>query len=166
MSTLSSGQVGSAVFSIDHIYRYVLFRRLRPEGRVVNLIGLNPSTAGENHNDATARRGIGYAKRWNASLLVMTNIFAFRATKPKDMKLAYDPIGPENDVLLRKWAVRSDIVIAAWGTHGKFKGRGAAVTKLLRDTDLFVLRLTKDGYPHHPLRLPGALDPVLWRAHD
>ena len=88
----------------------------------------------------------------------MTNIFAYRATDPIDMKNATDPIGPENDRYLKKNSDSAGIVVAAWGTHGVFKDRGKIVTSML--SYLKCLGKTKDGHPKHPLYLRKDLEPI------
>lgn len=123
-------------------------------------VGLNPSTADETNDDPTIRRCIGFAKAWGFSGLVMTNLFAFRATDPKDMKRAADPVGTENDETLVKLAACCGLVVAAWGAHGSYRGRDREVRALL--PNLHYLKLTKDGHPSHPLYLPGDLTPQLW----
>ncbi len=89
----------------------------------------------------------------------MANIFAYRATEPKNMKSAKDPIGPENDEWLLKLAQQAVFVIGAWGNHGKFKSRGRAVMDLI--PDLHCLKMNKTGHPTHPLYLPSELRPKL-----
>lgn len=121
---------------------------------------LNPSTADEVQDDPTIRRCIGYAKRWGYAGYCMTNIFAYRATDPRVMLSASDPIGIENDHYLNECARGAGIVVAAWGAHGAHMNRGAAVAKLL--PDLHYLRLTKHGFPGHPLYLPSKLAPMPW----
>ena len=154
----------SAEFSPCRRYRYVLWRNwgdlITPTKGYVMFIGLNPSTADETNDDPTVRRCIAYAKAWGYSALCMTNIFAFRATDPKDMMLAHliDPVGPENDAWLLAMANDAALVVAAWGVHGSFQDRGGYVRRFL--PKLHCLRLTKDGHPGHPLYLPKTLRPV------
>ena len=81
-------------------------------------VGLNPSTADEVSDDPTVRRCISYAKAWGYAGLCMTNIFAFRATDPKDMKAVHDPVGMDNDMHLLRVSRHAGVVIAAWGAHG------------------------------------------------
>ena len=50
--------------------------------------------------------------------------------------------------------------VAAWGAHGKYRGRDAQVRAML--PGLHYLRLTKDSHPGHPLYLPANLRPVAW----
>jgi hypothetical protein len=155
----------TARFSEDRRHRYDLVRPLAKDGKVVNFIALNPSTADETTNDPTVRRCIGFADSWGARLLVVTNIFAFRATDPRVMKKADDPVGPDNNAALIEWATKADVVVAAWGTHGAFKSRGQEVLDLLSSVaDLHALGLTNHGHPKHPLYLARNLVPFLWKG--
>lgn len=129
-------------------------------------IGLNPSTADEHESDPTVRRCINYAERWGHGRLIMLNLFAFRATDPKRMKIVPDPIGPDNDrtlIATAALAIQSGgIVVAAWGAHGGHLNRAAAVRTLLAPFSLHYLTLTKAGEPGHPLYLKGDLKPERW----
>ena len=95
------------------------------------VVGLNPSTADEVQDDPTIRRCIDFAKRWGYGALCMTNIFAYRATLPKDMKMAMNPIGEENDYWLGSCAKDAGMVLGAWGRHGSFMGRAEYVQRML-----------------------------------
>lgn len=151
-------------FSPDRLHRYTLWREwIGGAGGYVQFIGLNPSTADDAKDDPTIRRCIGFAKSWGFSGLCMTNLFAFRATQPADMKTAADPIGPENDRLILECAADAGIVIAAWGAHGTYLQRDVAVRKLV--PKLHYLRLTAAGQPGHPLYLPALLCPEPWSAN-
>ena len=88
----------------------------------------------------------------------MTNLFAFRATDPNDMKLADDPVGPENDAHLRTLSHEAGVVVAAWGANGTHRGRNVAVRKML--PTMHCLSMTQDGHPGHPLYLKKTLIPV------
>jgi hypothetical protein len=123
-------------------------------------IGLNPSTADETKDDPTIRRCVAFAKAWGYGGLFMTNLFAFRATDPADMKRAADPYGWDNDHTLTSLARRAGIVVAAWGAHGAYQGRDRSVRLLV--PNLHYLRLTKAGHPGHPLYLPANLTPTPW----
>jgi len=149
----------SAWMSDCRAYRYSLWRRWGA-GPYAMFVGLNPSTADEMSDDPTIRRCIGFAKAWGYEALCMTNLFAYRATKPADMLKQHDPIGPSNDAHLQKLAAEAGVVVAAWGTHGTHKGRHLAVREML--PAMHYLRLTKDGHPGHPLYLPASLRPVPW----
>ena len=121
-----------AVFSPCRTWRYTLTRVWDMTVPPAMFIGLNPSTADEVNNDPTVRRCLGFAKQWGYGGLIMTNIFAYRATDPRVMKAAKDPVGLKNDVWLKKMGEEAAIVVAAWGVHGAFGDRGAQVLKLIR----------------------------------
>lgn len=159
-----SGMIRQTIFSPCRTYRYTLWREWIGGKGYAMFVGLNPSTADERQDDPTIRRCIAYAKAWGYSALCMTNLFAFRATEPKDMKAVADPVGPENDAHLLAMAGGAGVIVAAWGTHGTHRGRDAAVRKLL--PALYCLALTKDGHPAHPLYLKKTLTPVLLAASD
>ena len=152
-----------AYFSPDRLYRYNLWRE-RQEGRgTVNFIMLNPSTADETQNDPTVERCQRRAWSWGYKRLVVTNIFAYRATNPAELRHAVNPVGPDNDDWLLRSASLANLVVCAWGNHGTFLDRGFRVRQLLyRWVPLNVLKLSKTGVPCHPLYLPYRLQPVAW----
>lgn len=152
--------VKSATLSPCRRYRYTLWRSWG-DGPFAMFIGLNPSTADETEDDPTIRRCIGFARDWGYSAVCMTNLFAWRATKPADMLAAADPVGPDNDRLLLSAAAQAGVVVAAWGVHGSYLQRDEQVRGMVQH--LHCLRLTKDGAPGHPLYLPKHLTPVEWR---
>jgi hypothetical protein len=150
----------SCQFSPDRRYRYTLWR----EWDMLNtsylmVIGLNPSTADETRNDPTIVRCIGFAKLWGFGALCMTNLFAFRATKPIDMLAIPDPIGPENDKWLRQSAIAAGMIIAAWGTKGAHMERADHVQTMIW-CGLKCLRKNADGSPEHPLYVPASTQPI------
>lgn len=149
-----------ALFSPCRTWRYVLWRTWDETLGHVMFTGLNSSTADETNNDPTVSRCINYGQRWGYGGIYMLNIFAFRATDPKRMKAALDPVGPDNDEYLWIYHTMSAITVACWGTHGAFRDRGAIVANMLGD--LYCLGKTKDGYPKHPLYLKSDLRPILY----
>jgi len=138
----------SAVFSPCRTWRYALERRWGA-GPFVLFVGLNPSTADETVDDPTIRRCIRFARDWGYAGLLMGNLFAFRATDPKAMAHANDPVGPDNDVWLTTLSLRAGLTIAAWGAHPLTAGRARDAMDILGDVQ--ALGLSKDGYPRHPL---------------
>ena len=146
------------IFSPCRTYRYVLWREWIGGDGYAMFVGLNPSTADETLDDPTIRRCIGFAKAWGYAGVCMTNLFAYRATKPEDMKAAADPVGSENDAHLLALGGEAGVIVAAGGANGTHKGRDAEVCRLL--PTLHHLALTKDGHPGHPLYLPKTLTPV------
>ena len=141
------------VFSPDRLLRYVLWRQwdylTAAARRYAMFIGLNPSTADETQNDPTIRRCIDFAKRWGCGALCMTNLFAYRATNPRTMMGYPRPVGAENDAWIVRCAREANVVVAAWGTHGRFMARDEDVMKLLDNVQC--LGVNADGTPRHPL---------------
>lgn len=153
-----------AVYSGCERYRYLLTREWAPaQGRAL-FIMLNPSTATEVQNDPTVERCERRARTLGFGAFRVCNIFAYRATDPRVMRAAPDPVGPDNDAAIVQSLPWADRVICAWGTHGAYLDRGAQVERMLRAsaTPLFHLGLSKAGHPKHPLYIGYAVQPVLW----
>lgn len=157
MTLINQDYPMGALFSACRMYRYCLWRIWDRETARMMFIGLNPSTADEFNDDPTIRRCVGFAKRWGYGGLIMTNIFAFRATDPKEMKAVKDPIGPDNDEYLFSISCGKPLIILGWGDHGEFMDRGMQVIEILQHPncpDLNHFGLTQKGNPRHPLYLP------------
>ena len=154
----------AAVYSDCLSYRYALTRVWGDGPRLV-FVMLNPSTATERANDPTIARCEGRARRLGYGAVRIANLFAWRATRPADLRRAADPAGPDNARALRRAALWADHVVCAWGVHG---GAGAAPgLAVLRDTGrpLFHLGLTAGGHPRHPLYVPNDRPLTRW-THD
>lgn len=152
-----------AEFSPCRTYRYVLWRRWDWQGYAnqVMFVGLNPSTADETEDDPTIRRCIRFARDWGYGGLLMMNAFAFRATDPKVMKAATDPIGPDNDEAFGYRRTQVGMIVAAWGAHCP-ADREDAVCRAIGRT-IHCLGRTKAGRPKHPLYLRADTQPeVFW----
>ncbi len=158
----------SAVFSDCERYRYLLTRVWQPQAPRALFILLNPSTATETQNDPTVERCERRARALGFGGFRVTNIFAFRATDPREMRAAPDPIGPGNDAAIAEsldWAANpDDRIVCAWGAHGVHLGRGSAVEAALRAKKqaLYHLGLTQSGAPRHPLYISYERQPALW----
>jgi hypothetical protein len=162
-----------AVFDPSRKYRFSLWRRFQqpgqtgvpdcPASRMCAFVGLNPSTADESIDDPTIRRCIGFAKSWGFDGLVMLNLFAYRATKPADMKKQLDPVGCWNDECLQIVPALVGRTVCAWGANGIHLNRCSVVKAWLMDYyEVYCLRLTKHGHPEHPLYVPSDVSPILW----
>ncbi len=151
-----------AFFSDDRKYRYVLWRIWDEDRPFVNFIGLNPSTADETIDDPTMRRCAGFAKSWGYGGFYMTNLFAYRATKPVDLKKALDPIGMDNNKWLLDIEKKVDKVVFVWGVHGVFMKRDEFVKSLISKG--YYIELSKHGQPKHPLYLKSDLTVKKYKA--
>jgi hypothetical protein len=154
-----------ATFSPCRRWRTLLWRKWDEGKPAANFLMLNPSTAHETALDPTCSRARDYAERWGYGALLVTNVFAWRATDPGKMKAAQDPVGKGNDAAILRAAKESELVVCAWGNHGAHLERSARVKSLLHEAGiaLHVLRLNANGEPAHPLYLPGSLRPQRWR---
>ena len=168
----------TAKFSSCNRYRYKLGRYWdNTKPRVIFCL-LNPSTADAYKNDPTIRRCINYAIRWQYGGLEILNIFAYRATNPKDMLSSpIDPVGEYNHDAFKQ-AIKqtrdhfneineyendyyNPRVICGWGTHGTHQDQGEHALDWLEREGATILALdtTKAGLPKHPLYLKADLLP-------
>ncbi len=144
------------IFSEDRIYRYVWETQVNYEEHATQgactYIGLNPSTADEYKTDPTVFRCAKRAQRLGFAKMVMLNLFAYRATYPKDMMRAADPIGPDNDKWITKVMRESDLLVLVWGSLGVYRNRYKKVINIISPhSNVMCLGKTKAGMPRHPL---------------
>ena len=113
-----------AIFSPCRPWRYRLHRIWHPDKPMAAFIGLNPSTADEVRNDPTLTGASITLAAGDMEVWLCSTFFAYRATAPRDLKAALSPVGELNDLHIFESASRAALVVAAWGTHGEFMGRG------------------------------------------
>lgn len=160
-------QFNGAIFSEDRVYRYLLRRKIGVQRTTCLFMMLNPSTADEKRNDPTVTRCIGFAKHWGFGRLEVCNIFAYRATDPKelyDLEYPSQVIGPDNDMHIRHAIERADRVVCAWGNHGVLFGRGIFIREAIMLQDRFPLafKITNKGQPIHPLYQKADAELIAW----
>lgn len=167
---LSLEEKRSAIFANDRRHR-ALLRIVWDENKtLVAFVGLNPSTADEFADDPTIRRVKGFASRWGYGGILMVNLFAFRATDPRALLSAEDPIGPWEDVGRQLAFHNPSTVVACWGAHGKLLNRGAIVAAQISrhfgGSRFMCFGKNADGSPKHPLylRSDASLVPYQERA--
>ena len=112
-------------------YRYLLWRYWGEAKRLVWVL-LNPSTADARQDDPTIRRCVGFAKGWGYDGIQVVNLFAYRATDPRELKAVVDPVGPRNDEFIERAARGHEMVVVAWGANGGLHGRGATMLRHLQ----------------------------------
>lgn len=152
--------IRDATFSPCGTWRYTLKRRWDDGEGILNVVGLNPSTADAEHDDPTVRRCIDFGRRWGFGAVVVTNVFAYRATNPRELRRVMDPIGPNNDAVLLAEAARAHTVLVAWGVHGDMDNRADAVLRALAGKGLMCLGTTQGAAPRHPLYVRRETLPV------
>jgi len=163
-------ETAAAVVSPCGLYRYRLSRTWGGERPAV-FVMLNPSTADAAEDDPTIRRCIGFARQWHCGGLIVVNLFAFRATSPKDLFAAADPVGPDNlKHVFRAAQDAGQFIACAWGAHGAFRDQDIAIVRCIRrateHAHLLCLGTTRDGHPRHPLYLPKTAELQLFQPRD
>lgn len=156
----------SAIISSCGNYRYQLTRPSEvehPDTGPALFVMLNPSRADASQDDPTIRRCRGFARTWGGAGMVVANLYAMRSPYPDDLWRHPDPVGPENDDMLRLLAGQHRDVVCAWGARARpervrevmaiFKSAGAR---------LWCLGVTKYGHPRHPLFVRGDQPLVPW----
>lgn len=155
-----------AVLSACGTYRYRLWRVWDDCRPAMVWVMLNPSTADATEDDPTIRRCVGFAEREGFGGIDVLNVFALRATDPKELLTHPDPFGPDNETWLlgcRRRHMMSHLVM----------GFGAILSKRLRPhyarawccvagNDPHCFGVTKDGWPRHPLYLRADAPLVPW----
>lgn len=149
-----------ADLSEDGVYRYELVRRWSVDPMVCWVM-LNPSTADADLDDPTIRRCMGFASTWGCGGIRVVNLFALRATDPKEIKRHHAPIGDRNGTAIMRaiQAPDTSFVVAAWGASNPYPGVssiGHVRTHAQRsERALLCLGTTKGGAPRHPLYVKG-----------
>lgn len=144
-------QAQDAIFDDTQTYRYALWRCWNPEAANVTFIMLNPSTADAAKDDPTIRRCCQFAQAWGYGGVEIVNLFAFRATLPRDLRRCPQPVGDENDRYILVAVESAAKVVVAWGNWGNWLGRDRTLLGLLASTPLHCLGVNQSGQPRHPL---------------
>lgn len=142
-----------AIMSNCNDYRYALWRRWGDKPGYALFVCLNPSIADHLNDDPTLRRLINFSASWGYDAVYVVNLFAYRATKARDMLTHDHPVGVKNDAVIKRFASRASVIVCAWGVDGEHRSRDMEVVKLLHDYELQCMGLTKYGHPKHPLYL-------------
>jgi hypothetical protein len=154
-STVNGIEYG-AIFDLNGIYRYSLWRAWSAYYPRIAFVLLNPSTADEQRNDPTIRRCIGFARAWEFGSVEVVNLFAYRATDYRELFKVNDPIGEENNRFLLQAVERCSTIVLGWGNRGTFLNRDRQFIQVLTGrNDVYCLGITKDGQPRHPLYMKG-----------
>jgi len=145
-----------AIISPCGKYRYTLERIWEKEKPLLLFIMLNPSTADATEDDNTIRRCIGFAKSNGYGGILIGNLYAYRATKPRllfNIRSIPFITGPDNDEHICTMAERAKDIVFAWGNHGQKYSMGDRVAKRmsLAFNQPLCLGVNANGHPKHPL---------------
>lgn len=157
---LLASAAGDATISDCGRFRYLLSRQWSDDPLLL-FVMLNPSTADALLDDPTIRRCAGFAHAHGFGGFQVVNLFAYRATDPRDLRRAGWPVGLDNDEEIEAAARRCDEICVAWGAvepRSRAESRVQEVMPILRASGKQVqcLRVTRGGHPQHPLYLPSA----------
>lgn len=164
----SNSGLSSACFDADMKLRYSLSRRFEypdtPFAHLALFVMLNPSTADALKDDPTIRRLNGFTKAWGLSGFDVVNLFAHRATNPKELLTACHPATYsrqelDEDAFLEPVLKRPYALICyAWGAGVPFN-RDRRFVRMAESWTIqkpWAFGYTKNGFPLHPLRLPAS----------
>lgn len=156
-----------AMFSECGRYRYALGRMWEdPEESLLPVFCvtcLNPSTAGHEENDPTVRKLIHYGKQEGCGALLLRNIAAWCATRPRELLNVDDPVGPRN-LEVQLLDPMLSMRVAAWGRPVSVRLHRRLAMSRYNAKCSWVFGLTKEGHPRHPLYLPNATRATRWAA--
>lgn len=149
--------VSEATISACGKYRYKLSRVWDKNLPKVLFIMLNPSTADAKEDDPTIRRCIGFAKSWGYGGIMVGNLFAYRSTDPKQLLSVENPVGDDNNKSVSEMGEECKIIVCAWGNAPIFPFESFIGWD---ESKAHYLKITKKGYPAHPLYLKSDLKPI------
>lgn len=157
----------SALISDCGRYRYLLTRPTGVEGPVLSWLMLNPSTADASVDDPTIRKVLGFSARAGYGAVIVANLYAYRATDPKDVYAnLLDAEGEHNEEAIEYARYHSDAMVFAWGATPWARSQAETVRGWLEEHDLGYApkpilciggKRTKNGAPLHPLMPSYAL---------
>lgn len=153
------------LYSTDMAYRYAFARwwAVPALSSMDVWVLLNPATGDtERRRRPTLDRMVARSVADQRPGLVVINLFAFRHTDPRQLRLAEDPIGPENDRVVERLTALSGRTIAAWGAGGNLRDRSTKIAPLLKGPHC--LGTTATGEPRHPLYVGTAVPMQAWAS--
>lgn len=125
---------------------------------------LNPSIAGllqtPDNLDPTLRRVRAFSRAAGFTGFTVLNLYSLVSTDPKGLATE-DAFDLSREDVALSWLNGVDRLVCAWGSNRKAPARARTLRPRL-PADLLCLRTTKDGWPEHPLYLPGSLTLTPW----
>lgn len=151
-------------------YRYALGRTWAAALPLLAWCMLNPSTATHLVLDPTLRACEVFSRAWGYGGMVIVNMYAWRATDPKNLprhgrRIAPLAIGAHNDEQLGLWTGGADVVLG-WGKHGDpVRARSLFDRVFMRTRGarrIDCLGTNNDGSPQHPLYIARSTERRPW----
>ena len=160
----------SAILSECGSYRYRLERQVAPMfiTKPVMFIGINPSTADAENDDATVRKLIGFTQRWGYSSFILGNVFAWRSTDVRQLPERCKAIGPDNYRTLKAMMEEAACIVPCWGNTNKVpkthrcQFEVVCAMLLIAEKPVRIFGRTNRGDPLHPLLLPYSTEMQTW----
>ena len=150
MKDLFGNNNRGAEFSECGNYRYKLWRIWDNSKPLVMCIGLNPSTANHEKDDATIIHLSKMLQKLEYGGFYMTNLFAWISPHPKDLLTCDDPLGDNEYILSEVEKLCSDVIVC-WGA---FKEASTRISEVLpRYPKALCFGYNSDGTPMHPLAM-------------
>lgn len=130
-------------------YQYSATFVKNPNKKLLGVVGLNPSVVSEEGKNHTVSRLLHLAEKEGYGGICITNLYAWIAANPKELKHAADPIGNDNDKWIKSMAEHCDKVLCIWGNYAN-QDRRSEVMSYIRDK-AYAIDFTKSGNPRHIL---------------
>lgn len=143
--------IQSSSISENGLYRYKLARKWDEAKPSATIVMLNPSKADMLITDRTIMNVTNFLVKNGYGSLSVVNLFAFRATDPKELKNRDDRFESLNNAYLTEAFEDAEVIIVAW-TRDKFKSRKREVEKML-ESYTGKIKCFSDGNekkPRHP----------------
>lgn len=151
-----------AVFSDCGRYRYQLTRVWDAALPRVAFLLLNPSKAGDERDDGTSTKCVGFAQRFNVEGqryggCDLVNLYGWIDTEPRALfearRSGIDVVGPANVAYVEQVLARAALRVVAWGGNADGFSPIEKFAFLRRFAPLYSLGRNEDGSPTHPGRI-------------
>lgn len=152
-----------AIFSDDYTKRYALWRIWSKDSDDPKIlwIGLNPSTADANQDDATIRRLISFSQKHGYGGFYICNVFSTIETQSENLVEDRDDWIKNLDQIMH-FAKMCTAVAFCWGNNSKVSNQMVKTLEQLFPSAK-CLKATQHNKPGHPLYLPGDTKLRDWR---
>ena len=115
---------------------------------------LNPSTADSKNDDPTLKKCMYYSNKFGHNKLSVVNLFPHISTVPRLNDFSFCK---KNRSIVKEVISENDIIYLAWGFNFKIK---KWLKLILENKRVFVLEMSKNNTPKHPLYLKKNLNPI------